>query len=381
MEEAAQILVLAVAWGSIYALIALGYTMVYGVLKLINFAHGDIYMIGAFAGLFAARAFGYSEPTIFGTLVVLAVAMASCAALGVVIERAAYKPLRTGINLGLLLIIVAASACFLAALVIVKLRTTEVVLSSGQMWTYRGLVAAAAAVGGGAAWGYLRRIVPKERSARIFRTSLGAYQKATRLTALITAIGVSFLLEMLGIIYFGAKPQAFPVLIPQTPVHLFGNVTIARTQILILASTAFLLIALRIVVMHTKVGKAMRAVSYDRETASLMGVNVNSTISFTFGLGSALAGAAGVLVALVNTSIEPLMGIVPGLKAFVAAVLGGIGNITGAAVGGFIVGITEGIVKGSAYSSYTDAVAFVILIIILLLRPTGIIGGAAVEKA
>jgi branched-chain amino acid transport system permease protein len=381
LEQVAQILVLAIAWGSIYALIALGYTMVYGVLKLINFAHGDIYMIGAFAGLFAARALGYSEPTVLGTFVVLVTAMAACAALGVVIERAAYKPLRTGINLGLLLIILAASVCFLAALVVVKLKARGVVVSSGQMWTYRGLVALAAAVGGLAAWGYMRGVLPKDKRLRIFRKSLGAYQKATRLTALITAIGVSFLLEMIGIIYFGAKPQAFPTLVPQTPVHLFGNVTIARTQILILVSTAVLLIGLRIVVMHTKVGRAMRAVSYDRETAALMGVNVNGTISFTFGLGSALAAAAGVLVALVNTSIEPLMGIIPGLKAFVAAVLGGIGNITGAAVGGFIVGITEGMVKGSAYSSYTDAVAFVILIIILLLRPTGIIGGAAVEKA
>jgi branched-chain amino acid transport system permease protein len=299
VSEFLQQLVNGVTWGSVYALIALGYTMVYGILRLINFAHGDVYMLGAFFGLFAARALGASEhPSAASALVVLLVAMVGCGLVGVVIERAAYKPVR----------------------------------------------------------------------------------RSSRLAALITAIGVSLLLENGGILIFGPDPKFFPQIIPARQIDLGAGVTISNQQILILVISVALMVSLRFIVLHTRVGKAMRAVSHNHTAAALMGISVDRIITFTFMIGSMLAAAAGVLVALQNPKIDPLMGIMPGLKAFVAAVLGGIGNIPGAVLGGLVMGIAEVMVVGYVSPAYRDAIAFVLLIVILLVRPAGILGQQVAEK-
>ncbi|HVP36822.1 MAG TPA: branched-chain amino acid ABC transporter permease [Terriglobales bacterium] len=299
MSEFLQQLINGIAWGSIYALIALGYTMVYGVLRLINFAHGDVYMVGAFAGFFAVKWLGLAqEPTIFGAVAVFLLAMGCCGILGFVIERGAYKPLR----------------------------------------------------------------------------------KAPRLTALITAIGVSLFLENAGQLIFGADPKFFPQIIAKKDVISSGGIILTNQQVIVLAVSLFLMASLQLFVMRTKTGKAMRAVSFNREAASLMGISVDRIISITFVLGSALAGAAAILVGLTNPKIEPLMGIMPGIKAFVAAVLGGIGNIPGAMLGGMIMGIAEVMVVGYLSSTYRDAIAFAILILILLFKPSGLLGGFTGEK-
>ena len=299
MTEFLQQLVNGITWGSVYALIALGYTMVYGILQLINFAHGDVYMLGAFFGLFAARALGAaSSPNPLKALAVLLIAMVGCGLVGVLIERGAYKPVR----------------------------------------------------------------------------------RSSRLAALITAIGVSLLLENGGILVFGPDPKFFPQIIPASEIKLGAGVTISNQQILILVVSIALMFGLRFIVLRTRVGKAMRAVSYNRTAAALMGISVDRIITFTFLIGSMLAAAAGVLVALQNPKIEPLMGIMPGLKAFVAAVLGGIGNIPGAVLGGLVMGIAEVMVVGYLSPTYRDAIAFVLLIIILLVRPAGILGRPTAEK-
>lgn len=289
-----------IAWGSIYALIALGYTMVYGVLRLINFAHGDVYMVGAFAGFYAVKWLGLAqEPTIFGAVAVFLLSMGCCGILGFVIERGAYKPLR----------------------------------------------------------------------------------KAPRLTALITAIGVSLFLENAGQLIFGADPKFFPQIIAKKDVISSGGIILTNQQVIVLGVSLLLMVSLQLFVLKTKTGKAMRAVSFNREAASLMGISVDRIISITFVLGSALAAAAAILVALTNPKIEPLMGIMPGIKAFVAAVLGGIGNIPGAMLGGMIMGIAEVMVVGYLSSTYRDAIAFAILILILLFKPSGLLGGFTGEKA
>jgi branched-chain amino acid transport system permease protein len=295
--------------GAIYALIALGYTMVYGVLRLINFAHGDVYMVGAFVGLYAARALHLTDET--GTVPVPAgalflmilIAMIASAALGVTIERLAYKPLR----------------------------------------------------------------------------------RAPRLTALITAIGVSMFLEYGGQRLFGTTPQSYPQLASaagqaRADMQIIGGVSISRIDMIIFVVAAALVIILQLIVHRTRPGKAMRAVSYDREAASLMGINPDTIITMTFLIGSAFAGAAGVLVGMRTRQVEPLMGLMAGIKAFVAAVVGGIGSVPGAALGGLAMGISEEIVK-AFYPGLTDAVVFGVLILILVLRPTGILGTGAVEKA
>ena len=299
MQEFLQQLVNGITWGSIYALIALGYTMVYGILRLINFAHGDVYMVGAFVAFYAARLLGAHGPVgPFGAVSILLIAMAACALLGVVIERGAYKPLRS----------------------------------------------------------------------------------SPRLTALITAIGVSLLLENLGLIVFGADPKFFPQLVARKQMELGPGVIVGSHQLVVLGVAVLLMLLLQIVVFKTKIGKAMRAVSFHREAASLMGISTDNVITFTFAVGSALAAAAGVLVALSNPKIDPLMGIMPGIKAFVAAVLGGIGNIPGAVVGGLIMGIAEVMVVGYVSSTFRDAIAFALLIIILLVKPTGLFGTGVTEK-
>jgi branched-chain amino acid transport system permease protein len=284
------------ALGAIYALIALGYTMVYGVLRFINFAHSDVFMVGAFAGYYLARFVpGASVP---GGILVLLGAMALCALLGVLIEKFAYRPLRG--------------------------RST--------------------------------------------------------LTVLITAIGVSLLLQNVGQRVFGANPKSFPALFPLRYYQLDNGLVISSAQIMVFVVTLLLLFALRHIVLHTRIGTAMRALSFNPTAASLVGVNNDRVISFTFALGSALAAAGGILYASNYPSIDPLMGTLPGLKAFVAAVLGGIGNIAGAAVGGIVLGLVETAVVALGGSTYRDAVAFGVLILILLLRPNGLLGKRQAEK-
>jgi branched-chain amino acid transport system permease protein len=201
----------------------------------------------------------------------------------------------------------------------------------------------------------------------------------SKLTVLITAIGVSLFLESSGQLIFGADPEPFPELFP---VREFsgGGLDISSNQLLVIGVAAVLLIALQLIVLKTKIGAAMRAVSFNPQAASLVGINNDRVISFTFGLGSALAAAGGILYSMNYPSIEPYMGILPGLKAFVAAVLGGIGNIPGAALGGVLLGLIETFVHGSRYSTYTDAIAFATLILILLFKPAGLLGKAHVEK-
>lgn len=277
--------------GSVYALLALGYTMVYGILKLINFAHGDIYMLGAFIGYYLISVFHLNF------FVVLVLTMMITACIGMLIEFLAYRPLR----------------------------------------------------------------------------------HSTKIAALITAIGVSFLLEY-GMQYFvGSEKRAFPQVVEKVRYNL-GLFTIDSYQVIILVTSLVLMLGLQFIVKKTKMGKAMRAVSVDSDAAQLMGINVNTTISFTFALGSALAGAAGVLIGLYYNSIEPLMGMAPGIKSFVAAVLGGIGIIPGAALGGIVIGILETFTYVLGISTYKDAVVYVILILILLVRPSGILGKNVKEK-
>jgi branched-chain amino acid transport system permease protein len=299
--EFLQQLINGVSLGAFYALIALGYTMVYGVLRFINFAHGDVFMIGAFCGYYLTpRVLPYftGPVTLLGPIAVLLLTMVICALLGMMIEKLAYRPLR----------------------------------------------------------------------------------QQPKLTVLITAIGVSLFLEYGGQFVFGADPKSFPELMPDRAIEGTGALTITTTQLVALIITVVLLIALTFIVKRTRLGMAMRALSNNATAAALMGVNLDTVISFTFGLGSALAGAAGILYSLSYPSIDPLMGLLPGIKAFVAAVLGGIGNIPGAAVGGILLGVVETFVGGSAFSTYRDAIAFALLIVILLFRPAGIFGRAQIEK-
>lgn len=295
MTEFLQQLVNGLSLGAIYALIALGYTMVYGVLRFINFAHSDVFMVGAFAGYYLGRQL--PPGTLGGGFAALAGAMLACALLGVLIEKLAYRPLRG--------------------------RST--------------------------------------------------------LTVLITAIGVSLLLQNLGQRVFGANPRSFPQLFPQHDFRLDGLV-ISSAQLAVFVVTLVLLFALHWIVMRTRIGTAMRALSFNPTAASLVGINNDFVISCTFALGSALAGAGGILYALNYPSIDPLMGTLPGLKAFVAAVLGGIGNIPGAAAGGLLLGLVETVVVALGGSTYRDAVAFGVLILILLLRPGGLLGRLQAEK-
>src|SRR4051812_40317108 len=272
--------------------------MVYGVLRLINFAHGDVYMLGAFAGYFIADALKLdANPSILWAIFVTIGAMAACAGVGILIERLAYRPVR----------------------------------------------------------------------------------QHSRLTSLITAIGVSLLLESSGQMVFGATPRFFPQMIRSTT-YTLGGVQITNQSLLIIVVAVVVMVGLQFIVHRTRIGKAMRATSYDLSVAKLMGINTDFVIAFTFALGSALAAAGGVMVALAIPRIDPLMGLMTGLKAFVAAVLGGIGNIPGAMIGGVLIGLMETWLGATAYSTYRDAVAFSVLIVILLFRPSGIMGTSATEK-
>jgi branched-chain amino acid transport system permease protein len=302
LGEILQQLVNGMALGAIYALIALGYTMVYGVLRFINFAHGDVFMLGAFAGYFLAPIVNRFLPaqSYLSAVIVLVLAMVICAGIGMLIEFLAYRPLRN----------------------------------------------------------------------------------RPKLIVLITAIGVSLFIEYTcqHKAVFGAAPRSFPDLIPATT-WKFGGFVVGSHQVLVLVTTLLLLVALTFIVQKTKVGTAMRAVSFNEKAAALMGINVNFIISFTFGLGSALAAAGGILFAMNYASIDPLMGVQTGLKAFVAAVFGGIGNLPGAALGGILLGLIETVAGGiPAISPYRDGIAFAILILILLFRPAGLLGKLQPEK-
>jgi branched-chain amino acid transport system permease protein len=272
--------------------------MVYGVLRLINFAHGDVYMLGAFAGYYIANALALdAHPSVLWAIVVTIGAMGVCALAGIVIERFAYRPVRN----------------------------------------------------------------------------------QSRLTSLITAIGVSLLLEYGGQVVFGATPRFFPQMI-RSETYALGGVQITNQSLLIIVVAFVMMFGLHFIVQHTKIGKAMRATSFNLSVARLMGINTDFVIAFTFALGSALAAVAGVMVALSIPRIDPLMGLITGLKAFVAAVLGGIGNVPGAMIGGMLIGLMETWLSATAYSTYRDAVAFAVLIVILLVRPAGILGTASIEK-
>lgn len=299
MVEFFQHIVNGLSLGSTYALIALGYTMVFGVLQLINFAHGDVYMLGAFFGMYAAYALALDRsPSLVALLLTLLVAMVGCGIIGYLIERFAYRPLRN----------------------------------------------------------------------------------APRINVLITAVGVSLFLEFAGQIIFGADPKFFPQVYQPQGEWIVKGVRFNPLQIINFFISVVLMVFLQFLVFKTRLGRALRAVSFNHELASLMGIPTNRIISFTFVLGSVLAGAAGVLVALSYPKIDPLMGIMPGIKAFAAAVLGGIGNISGAVIGSFILGLAEQLIVAYGAPTYRDALAFVILILILLVKPAGIMGVHRTEK-
>lgn len=292
MEQFFQQVINGLSVGSIYALIALGYTMVYGIVKLINFAHGDILMIGAYFGFFALTRFNI--PFWAATLI----AMVLSALVGMTIDRVAYKPLRN----------------------------------------------------------------------------------APRISALITALGMSMFLENLFRLLFGASPRKMPKVIEMQKYFLSEELFITNLTLITILLSVVMMVGLEFIVRKTKTGKAMRAVSEDKGAARLMGVNVDKTISITFALGSALGAVAGILYSMNYYQIEPYMGMMPGLKAFVAAVLGGIGVIPGAMLGGFTIGMVETITRGYISSTWADAFVFGILIIVLIFKPAGIMGKNTREK-
>lgn len=283
-----------ISLGSVYALIALGYTMVYGIAKMLNFAHGDVIMIGAYVALTAMTGAGLPP------LVAVLAAMVFCTVLGVTIERIAYRPLRNA---------------------------------------------------------------------------------ASSLAVLITAIGVSYLLQNVALLIFGANTKSFTSVVPLKPISLAGGkLIISGETIVTIACCIVIMIGLTLFIKKTKAGQAMRAVSEDKGAAQLMGINVNGTIALTFAIGSALAAIAGVLLCSAYPTLTPYTGSMPGIKAFVAAVFGGIGSIPGAMLGGILLGIIE--IFGKAYIStqMADAIVFAVLIVVLIVKPTGILGKNIQEK-
>ncbi|KAF5072261.1 High-affinity branched-chain amino acid transport system permease protein LivH [anaerobic digester metagenome] len=277
--------------GSIYALIAIGYTMVYGIIKLINFAHGEIMMFGAYFAFIAATSFHLPVwAVLLSSMVIMAI-------IGVAIEFIAYRPLRN----------------------------------------------------------------------------------APRLSALITAIGVSLFLQNLALIIFKPDPKVMPKIFPET-IYKIGEIEISSTTLITIGLSLFFMVLLDLFIRKTKQGRAMRAVSEDKDAAILMGINVNRTISLTFAVGSALGALGGVLYSVAYIQVYPTMGVMLGLKAFIAAVLGGIGIIPGAMLGGFIIGMVETMTKAYLSTTWADAIVFAILIVVLLFKPTGILGKNTREK-
>ncbi len=352
METFLQQVINGISQGSAYALIALGYTMVYGVLRLINFAHGDVYMFGAFMGYYLAN-IPWIESRL-GTSAASAVfvmlgAMILSAGLGILIEQFAYRPGRSATRFTLAFWFGVLGA------------------GGGQLvgQTFASVVLGAVvgiAVGAVLEWLGIRPV-----------------RQESRLALLIIAIGVSLFLENGGQQAFGADPKFFPQIIPTTSLNI-GPLNLDSQRVIVLLVSLALMVVLTVIVQYTKTGKAMRAVSFNLDAAKLMGINTDRIIAFTFALGSALAAAGGILVSLLYPRIDPLMGVMPGLKAFVAAVLGGIGSIPGAMIGGLIIGMAEVMAVGYGQSTYRDAIAFVILVLILLLRPAGIMGKGMIEK-
>jgi branched-chain amino acid transport system permease protein len=299
MQEFIQLVINGAALGSIYALIALGYTMVYGVLGLINFAHGDVLMVGAYAGLLAVWSIHLNaHPTLLGLLWVFVVAMVASSLLGVLIERFAYRPLRNG----------------------------------------------------------------------------------SKLNLLITSVGVSLLLENLCQILWGATPRVFPSILNQEIFFKVDHVAITNYLVVTFLVSVVLMIILEWIVLKTQLGRAMRAISYSHEMAMLVGISADNIIMITFMIGSALAAAAGILVVINYPQVDPTMGLLLGLKAFVAAVLGGIGSIRGAVVGALTMGILESLIAGYFSSTYRDALAFIVLILVLMIKPSGLFGHHQPEK-
>jgi branched-chain amino acid transport system permease protein len=304
VSEFFQQIINGLSLGSIYALIALGYTMVYGILKLINFAHGEVFMMGAYSGYFVATGLGVERYAATGAgfplllaLVVLVVAMVASALLGVVIEGLAYRPVRS----------------------------------------------------------------------------------APRLTPLITAIGVSLFLQNAAMLLFTPTPRAYPPILRELRFEL-GGVIVTNVKVAIFLVAMLLMVGLHLFVQRTWTGRAMRALSMNIDAARLMGIDVNATIRATFAIGSGLAAAGGILFGLDQITINPLMGVLTGLKAFVAAVLGGVGNIPGAVVGGLLIGLAEQLTAGYISPDYRDAITFLILVVILVMKPEGLLGVVRQEK-
>ena len=291
MQIFMQQLINGLSLGSIYALLALGYTMIYGIVKIIHFAHGDVYMLGAFFGYYTINVWHFNFiMALFGSMIF-------CALVGMLIEFVAYRPLR----------------------------------------------------------------------------------HSSRIAVLITAIGVSYFLENGMSVLFSGDTRDFPQVIKQVNYEWFG-IRVSNVQLLIFATTIILMIVLQLIVKKTKMGRAMRAAAADPVAAELMGININGTISFVFAIGSAMAGAAGVLIGLYYNSIEPTMGMTPGIKAFVAAAVGGVGSIPGAAVGAVIIGCLESMMQAIGFSAFKDAAVYVVLIIVLLFLPAGLFGNKQPEK-
>lgn len=291
MQIFMQQLINGLSLGSIYALLALGYTMIYGIVKIIHFAHGDVYMLGAFFGYYTINVWHFNFiMALFGSMIF-------CALVGMLIEFVAYRPLR----------------------------------------------------------------------------------HSSRITVLITAIGVSYFLENGMSFLFSGDTRDFPQVIKQVNYEWFG-IRVSNVQLLIFATTIILMIILQLIVKKTKMGRAMRAAAADPVAAELMGININGTISFVFAIGSAMAGAAGVLIGLYYNSIDPTMGLTPGIKAFVAAVVGGVGSIPGAAVGAVIIGCLESLMQAIGFSAFKDAAVYIVLIIVLLFLPAGLFGNKQPEK-
>ena len=291
MTHFVQTLISGLSLGSIYALIALGYTMVYGIAKMLNFAHGDIIMVGAYAGIVAVFSLGMPPA------IAIVISIVVCSLLGMLIERLAYKPLR----------------------------------------------------------------------------------QAAPLAVLITAIGVSYLLQNVALLFFGSEQKAFPTLF-QIPTIYLGEVMIDGITLVTLAVTAAIMIGLTLFINKTKMGKAMRAVSEDKEAAGLMGISTNRTITITFAIGSALAAVASIFYGATYIYIKPTTGAMPGIKAFTAAVFGGIGSIPGAMLGGIVLGLIEQFSKAYISTLWADAIVFAVLVVVLVVKPTGLLGKKISEK-
>ena len=291
MDKLIQTLISGLSLGSIYALIALGYTMVYGIAKMLNFAHGDIIMVGAYAVITAVFTMGLPP------FIAILISIALCALLGIVIEFLAYRPLR----------------------------------------------------------------------------------QAQPLAVLITAIGVSYLLQNLALLIYGSEQKAFPTIVALPTVHI-GGVYIDGITLATLVVTAVIMVALSLFINKTRMGKAMRAVSEDKEAAELMGISVNRTITVTFAIGSALAGVAAIFYGAAYTYIRPTTGAMPGIKVFTAAVFGGIGSIPGAMLGGILLGVIEQLSKTYISTLWADAIVFGVLVVVLVVKPTGLLGKKISEK-